>query len=176
MILEDKGIVSGILIKVFQWICQVISIKTMKLFSRFMLYLDCYLGITRQGLFQTFVKVLSFLHQCYLLWSLLELPSSLQFFKITLKQYHFVEVLISCIIALWLLGVSVRHNTESKKLEEDYHSLSFQVSLYTCAVTGGTNLTTGNASFASTSWSCFCFTPIRTTESSSCCVELSSSM
>ena len=41
-------------------------------------------------------------------------------------------------------------------------------------VMGGATLSTENADLASSSWSCFCFTPVRTTESSSCCMELSS--
>ena len=68
------------------------------------------------GTVQTFLKVLSFLHQYYLLWSLLELTSSLQFFKITLKQYQLVEVLISNINALQLPGVSIRVNKESQEV------------------------------------------------------------
>ena len=67
----------------------------------------------------------------------------------------------------------MKHNTESKKWVEYYHNLSFQMSLYTCFVTGGASLSTENADLASTSWSGFGFTPIRTTESSSCCMELS---
>ena len=41
--------------------------------------------------------------------------------------------------------------------------------LYTYVVTGGANLSTGNADLAMTSWSFFCFTPVRATESFPCC-------
>ena len=55
------------------------------------------------------------------------------------------EVLISTIIALQLLGVSMRHNAESKKWVEEYQYLSFYISLNTCVVPRGASLSTGKA-------------------------------
>ena len=106
------------------------------------------------GTVQTVVKVLSFQHQCYLLVTI-GTHIFTTILQNNLEAMSTLEVLIGSINALQLLGVSIRHNTESKKRVEDYHNLSLWMSLYTCVVTGGASLGTENADLASTSWSCF---------------------
>ena len=90
-----------------------------------MLYFDCFLVFTRKKL-QTFVEVL------YFLLSFMVTIGTCIFTTVpqnNLKVISTYKVLISSTIALQLLRVSMRHNTESKNWVEDYHNVFSNVRL-----------------------------------------------